>query len=155
MSLQQIYDDLNKALNNGVIDLTAATVPGLGLTLEAYGVETLRMTGADLALGPNSVILTGNANYRNFAWTSTLTGESVPAGNRFTLTLQGQDASKAWTFGTSFTELPGSRVQDTKGALPLGPSIIGPLVVQQPLLSVTTQPPKPAKRKKRLAGAKL
>src|SRR5689334_9776229 len=118
MSLQQIYDDLDKALDQGVINLSASTVPDLGLTLEAFGIkgeETLTLTGATLTLGAVSVILTGNANYRNFSWTTTLTGESVGTRNRFTLTFQGQDTSTPWTFGTSFTELPGSRIQDASG----------------------------------------
>jgi len=146
MSLQNIYDDLNAALHDGVITLSASTVPGLGLTLEAFGITgaaTLTLTGATLTLGPRSVVLTGTASYRSFSWSSTLTGESVTAGNRFTLALQGQDSSTSWTFGTSFPNLPQSRVQDANGALPLVPSVLLPLVVEQPLLSVTTEPPKP------------
>src|SRR5436305_9348864 len=113
MSLQDIYDDLDAALSDGNIDLSASTVPDLGLTLEAIGITgsgTLPMTGATLTLGPRSVVLTGNGTYRNFAWSTTLTGESVPAGNRFTLVLQGQDSSTSWTFATSFSGLPKSRV---------------------------------------------
>lgn len=147
MSLQQIYDDLNAALHDGVIVLSAATVPDLGLALEAFGItggSTLTMTGATLTLGPRSVALTGTAAYRNFSWSSTLTGESVSGGNRFTLAMQGQDSAAAWTFATSFPNLPQSRIQDERGALPLVPSILADLVVGQPLLSVTTEPPKPA-----------
>ena len=146
MSLQQIYDDLNAALHDGVIVLSAATVPDLGLTLEAFGItgtSTLTMTGATLTLGPRSVILTGTAEYRDFLWSSTLTGESVSSGNRFTLAMEGQDSTTAWMFVTSFPNLPQSRVQDERGALPLVPSILAELVVEQPLFSVTTEPPKP------------
>lgn len=148
MSLQQIYDDLNKALHLGVIDLTASTVPGLGLTLEAIGItgaNSLPMTGATLTLGTSAVVLVGNARYRNFTWTATLTGESIPAGNRFTLLLQGQDSATAWTFGTSFPDLPQSRVITERLTVPLVDSILKGLVVSQPLLSVTTQPPKPVR----------
>src|SRR5215813_8496426 len=126
MSLQDIYDDLNKALQDGNIDLAASTVPGLGLTLEAIGVtgtNTLPLTGATLTMGPLSVVLTGNASYRNFNWSATLTGESFPIGNRFTLVLQGQDATTAWTFGTSFPELPKSRKIAENGTLPLVDSV--------------------------------
>lgn len=146
MSLQDIYDDLNAALSNGNIDLAASTVPDLGLTLEAIGITgsgTLPMTGATLTLGPRSVVLTGNGTYRNFAWSTTLTGESVPAGNRFTLVLQGQDSSVSWTFATSFSGLPKSRVLSDHATVPLVDSILDALVVEQPLLSVTTEPPKP------------
>src|SRR5215467_13695941 len=96
MSLQDIYNDLNNALHDGVITLTPTTTPDLGLTLEAVGVNTLTLTGATLTLGPRSVVLIGNASYRNFAWSTTLTGESVSTGNRFTLALQGQDSATAW-----------------------------------------------------------
>ena len=61
MSLQEIYNDLNNALHDGVIVLSASTVPDLGLTLEALGIKgsgTLTMTGATLTLGPRSVVLT-------------------------------------------------------------------------------------------------
>ena len=143
MSLQDIYNDLNSALHDGVITLTPATVPDLGLTLEAFGTGTLTLTGATLTLGPLSVVLTGNANYRNFAWGTTLTGESVSTGNRFTLAMQGQDASTPWTFGTSFPNLPQSRTITDHLTVPLVDSVLLPLVVEQPLLSVTTAPPKP------------
>ena len=143
MSLQDIYNDLNNALHDGVITLTPATVPDLGLTLEAFGAGTLTLTGATLTLGPLSVVLTGNANYRNFAWSTTLTGESVSTGNRFTLAMQGQDASTPWTFGTSFPNLPQSRTITDHLTVPLVDSVLLPLVVEQPLLSVTTAPPKP------------
>lgn len=146
MSLQDIYNDLNNALKDGVIVLTPTTVPDLGLTLEAVGVDTLTLTGATLTLGPRSVVLIGNASYRNFAWSTTLTGESVSTGNRFTLALQGQDSATPWTIGTSFPDLPKSREITEKATVPEVDSILLPLVVEQPLLSVTTQPPKPAKR---------
>src|SRR5690349_10969733 len=103
MSLQDIYDDLNEALQGGVIALSATTVPDLGLTLEAIGItgsDTLTLTGATLTLGPSSVVLTGNATYRNFSWITTLTGEPGNTGNRFTLALEGQDSTQSWTFGT-------------------------------------------------------
>src|SRR5215218_7378781 len=145
MSLQDIYDDLNNALRDGVIVLSAATVPDLGLTLEAIGITgngTLTLTGARLALGPRSVVLTGNATYRDFAWSTTLAGEPVQDRNRFTLAMQGQDSSTPWSFGTSFTNLPPSRVADDL-TLRLVDSVLSPLVVEQPLLSVTTQPQTP------------
>lgn len=144
MSLQDIYNDLNNALHDGVIVLTPATVPDLGLALEALGTGTLTLTGAILTLGPRSVVLTGNTNYRNFAWSTTLTGDTVPGGNRFTLALQGQDATTSWTFGASFPNLPQSRTITESLTVPLGDSVLLPLVVEQPLLSVTTEPPKPA-----------
>ena len=140
MSLQDIYNNLNNALDDGVIVLSAATVPDLGLTLEAIGIrgtETLTLTGATLRLGPRSVVLVGNANYRNFVWSTTLTGEWVGPGNLFTLALQGQDASTPWTFGTSFPNLPQSRTITDELTLPLVDSVLSPLVVEQPTLSVT------------------
>jgi len=145
MSLQDIYNDLNNALHDGVIVLTPTTVPDLGLTLEAIGVGTLTLTGATLTLGPRSVVLIGNANYRDFAWSTTLTGESVSTGNRFTLALQGQDSATPWMIGTSFPDLPKSREITEKATVPEVDSVLLPLVVEQPLLSVTTEPPKPAK----------
>lgn len=147
MSLQDIYDDLNAALHDGVIVLSATTVPNLDLTLEAYGItgaETLTLTSATLTLELRSVVLTGIAVYRNFSWSTTLVGESVSTRNRFTLTFQGQDSVTPWDFGTSFTELPPSRMQDERGVLPLVPSILAPLVVNQIVFSVTTVPPQPA-----------
>ena len=144
MSLQDIYDDLNKALHDGVIDLSAATVRDLGLTLEAIGIrgtETLTLTSAALTFGPRSVVLIGTTTYRNFAWSATLTGEPVrDNGNSFTLALQGQDASTPWTFGTSFPNLPQSRTMEDDLSLPIVDSVLSPLVVEQPLLSVTTRP---------------
>src|SRR5690348_2867674 len=106
MSLQDIYDDLNAALHDGVIVLSATTVPNLDLPLEAYGItgaQTLTLTSATLTLELRSVVLTGIAVYRNFSWSTTLVGESVSTGNRFTLTFQGQDSVTPWDFGTSFT----------------------------------------------------
>ena len=100
MSLQEIYKDLNDALDNGNINLTASTVPDLGLTLEAIGItgtNSLPMTGAKLTLGASAVVLVGNASYRNFTWTATLTGESVGTKNRFTREMQGQDSATPWT----------------------------------------------------------
>ena len=146
MSLQKIYDDLNDALDNGNIDLTASTVPDLGLTLEAIGItgdNSLPMTGAELTLGATAVVLVGTARYRNFNWVATLTGESVGPVNRFTLELAGQDSTTPWTFGTSFPDLPQSRVITESLTVPLVDSILKALVVAQPLLSVTTEPPKP------------
>ncbi|HKR11614.1 MAG TPA: LysM peptidoglycan-binding domain-containing protein [Pyrinomonadaceae bacterium] len=146
MSLQEIYNDLNAALHDGNINLAATTVPDLGLTLEAIGIvgdNTLPMTGATLTMGPRAVVLTGNASYRNFTWSTTLTGESVPSGNRFTLVMQGQDATTPWKFSTSFSNLPKSRRITDHETVPLVDSVLNDLVVQQPQLSVTTEPPKP------------
>lgn len=146
MALQDIYNDLNNALHDGVIALRWSTVPDLRLTLEAIGIrenETLTLTGATLTLGPRSVVLIGNATYRNFSWSTTLTGEPVSTGNRFTLTLQGQDSSTKWTFGTSFPNLPKSRVISDHNTVPLVDSVLAALVVEQPVISVTTEPPKP------------
>ena len=146
MSLQDIYDKLNAALQDGNIDLVSSTVANLGPTLEAIGIignNTLPLTGATLTMGPRSVVLTGSANYRNFTWSATLTGESVPARNIFTLEMQGQDASTPWTFGTSFPDLPPSRTITEELTLPLVDSVLLPLVVEQPLLSVSPEPSKP------------
>ena len=146
MSLQEIYNDLNAALHDGNINLAATTVPDLGLTLEAIGIvgdNTLPMTAATLTMGPRAVVLTGNASYRNFTWSTTLTGESVPSGNRFTLVMQGQDATTPWKFSTSFSNLPKSRRLSDHDTVPLVDSVLNDLVVQQPQLSVTTEPPKP------------
>ncbi|MFL6244800.1 MAG: LysM peptidoglycan-binding domain-containing protein [Thermoanaerobaculia bacterium] len=147
MSLQDIYDHLSAALDGGVIALSADTVPDLDLTLEAIGItdaETLALTGAALTLGPRSVVLTGTATFRSSTWSTTLSGEYVAGtGNRFTLTMQGQDSSTSWTFGTSFPNLPQSRTLSDHKTLPLVDSVIAPLVVEQPVLSVTTEAPKP------------
>src|SRR5689334_1447140 len=144
MSLQAIYDALNNALHGGVIVLSATTVRDLGLTLEAIGItgtETLTLTSATVTLGARSVVLIGTATYRNFLWSTTLSGESIPDdGNRFTLVMQGQDASTPWTFGTSFPNLPPSHVIANDLTLPLVDSVISPLVVEQPQLSVITEP---------------
>src|ERR1044072_7103154 len=140
MSLQDIYNSLNNALHDGVIVLSAATVRDLGATLEAIGftgTESLTLTGATLTLGPRSVVLLGNTLYRNFAWSTTLTGEPVDTHNIFTLTLQGQDASAPWTFGTSFPTLPPSRTITEELTLELVNSVLLPLVVEQPPLTVT------------------
>ncbi|MCI0479058.1 hypothetical protein L0Y59_00735, partial [Candidatus Uhrbacteria bacterium] len=145
MSTQDIYDDLYAALDDGNIDLTWSTVPNLDLTLKAYGIadgETLPMTGAVLTIIRGSVVLTGVAAYRNFSWTATLTGDTLQDGmNRFTLSLQGRDDTVAWTFVTSFPNLPESRKADEKYAAVLVPSVLNDLIVQQPLFSVTTPPP--------------
>src|SRR5690349_18318976 len=146
MSLQDIYDALNNSLHDGVIVLSAATVRDLDLTLEAIGItgtETLTLINATLTLGPSSVVLIGTAAYRNFGWSTTLTGQPLlKTGNRFTLRMQGQDASTPWTFGTSFPDLPQSRtIKDL--TLPLVDSVLSPLVVEQPVLTVETEPPRP------------
>ena len=143
MSLQSLYDDLADALRNGVINLTGAVTSDLDLLLDAIGVapaDGVRVSGANLSLGADAVVLTGTAAYRSFSWSATLTGESVPAGNRFSLTLLGQDRDKAWTFGTSFDRLPESKTIGARGTMVRGPSVLAPLVVQQPALSVTTDP---------------
>jgi hypothetical protein len=152
MSLQSIYDALNAALRGGNIALGAATVPGLDLTLEAIGITgtgTLALTDATLALEATAVLLSGVASYRNFQWSTTLSGLSLdpddPAQNGFTLVMQGLDATTAWHFATSFANLPSSRVVTDRGTLPVVPSVVGPLVVTAPALSVTTQPPRPEK----------
>src|SRR6185369_9862837 len=147
MSLQDIYDALNNSLHEGEIVLSAATVRDLDLTLEAIGItgtKTLTLTNAALTLGPRSVVLIGTAAYRDFAWSTTLTGEPVldSKANRFILRMQGQDASMPWTFGTSFPDLPQSRtIKDL--TLPLVDSVLSPLVVEQPVLTVQTEPPRP------------
>ncbi len=145
MSTQDIYDDLNAALQDGNIALTWSTVPNLDLTLRAYGIadgETLPMTGAVLTIIRGSVVLTGIAAYRKSSWTATLTGDTLADGmNRFTLSMLGRDEGVAWTFVVSFPNLPESRKADEKYAAVLVPSVLNDLVVQQPSFSVTTPPP--------------
>lgn len=152
MSLQDIYDSLRAAMSGGNATLSATTVPGIDLTLEAIGItgtNTLGLTGANLSLGATAVVLTGTASYRDFSWTTTLSGVSLDPNdktkNQFTLTMQGLDATVAWTIGTSFPSLPQSRVITNRGTLPLTASVLLPLIVKTPVLSVTTKPPRPAK----------
>lgn len=155
MSLQSLYDDLAAALHDGVIDLTGTVAPDLDRLLEAIGVapgDGVRVSGASLSLGTDAVVLTGTAAYRSFQWSATLTGEPVPAGNRFSLTLLGQDRDRTWTFGTSFDTLPQSRTIGPKRTLVTGPSVLAPMVVQQPALSVTTDPDGAALPSPRLEG---
>lgn len=147
MAVQDIYNALDSALVGGAISLTSTTVADLGPTLLAYGIpagSSLSLTGATLTINGNSVVLIGTGTYRSFSWTVTLTGASVSTGNQFTLTMLGQDAVTPWAFQTSFPTLPNSRVEAGNGSLPIAPSVLLPLVVQQPSFSVTTTPPSPA-----------
>ncbi|HWX43807.1 MAG TPA: hypothetical protein VNY52_00625 [Solirubrobacteraceae bacterium] len=143
MSLQDIYDALNGALHGEIINLGPGTVPNLELTLTAFGItgtERLKLTGASLTLDEQAVVLTGVAEYRYFKWSTTLTGESVTAGNRFTLALQGLDGASPWKFDTSFRNLPKTRRNEPDGTGTLKTSVIEPLIVEQPQLTVSTEP---------------
>jgi hypothetical protein len=141
MSLQQIYDDLDAALSGRRIELKWSTAPGLEGVLAAIGIAaegSLALSEAELVRGAASVVLTGNAGWRGFNWSATLTGEEAAGGaSRFTLALQGQDAKTPWTLGTSFAGLPRTRrIREEDGVLVLGPSVLAPLVVESPRISV-------------------
>jgi hypothetical protein len=146
VSLQDIYADLQAAIDQGRIDLTAATVEGLGTTLTALGItgpDALRVTNPVLTLGTDAVTLTGLASqYRAFDWNAALVGTFAGGENHFDLTLRGNDSSEAWRFSTSF-QLPQTR-KSTAGqaGVALEPSVLLPLVVQQPVLAVTADGPK-------------
>jgi hypothetical protein len=149
VSLQDIYAALQAAIDQGRIDLTAATVDGVGTTLTALGItgaDAVRVTNPVLTLGTDAVTLTGVASqYRAFDWNATLVGIFAGGENHFDLTLEGRDSSEPWRFRTSFLEqqLPQTRRSTARQlGVALEPSVLLPLVVQQPVLAVTADGPK-------------
>ncbi|MFA5262587.1 MAG: LysM peptidoglycan-binding domain-containing protein, partial [Opitutaceae bacterium] len=141
MSLQSIYDQLNAALHQGVIDLAWDTATGLDGALRPIGLgehDALHLTGGLLTLGADSVLLAGTSTWRNSAWTTSLTGRDQKGSNHFTLVLQGAAGGGPWTFSVSFDNLPQTRRIQENGSLALTPSILNPLVVEVPQVTSVT-----------------
>ncbi|MCX4695674.1 hypothetical protein [Streptomyces sp. NBC_01408] len=142
MSLADIHAAFLEAVQSGALSDDAPA--GLDVLLASLGVDQLAVRSGHASLGPNSAWLTGTTTYLNTSWNMRLVG-TPQAGTgtaALRLELETTGASTPWTFQTAFVTLPDSRspVANPGGGLIVGPSVLGPLILQQPAVTATNDP---------------
>lgn len=143
MSLTDIYRALEAAAANG--RLSGDDPPGLADLLRNMGVETLAVADGHASLGADSAWLTGTATYLDSSWSMLLTGRDAGARAALSIELTLGAQSAPWTLGQAFPDLPPSRRSAPFGSngLVRGPSVVAPLVLLQPAINATNDPPPP------------
>ncbi|MGH8980197.1 MAG: hypothetical protein ACRDWE_04140, partial [Acidimicrobiales bacterium] len=142
MTPEDIYRALQAAADRGM--LAGNDPDGLADLLRNLGTPTLPVTDGHPYLGQDSAWLVGTTSYLNSSWSMTLTGRDG-GGTRASLTIELtlNEQPAPWTLGQAFAALPPSRrvVPDRGAALRRGPSVVAPLVLLQPAINATNEPP--------------
>jgi hypothetical protein len=65
MSLNSLYDSLSEALHDATIILGANIPPGIAPVLACFRLTSLRLDQAELTLGPDTIVLKGQASFHS------------------------------------------------------------------------------------------
>lgn len=132
MSVATILTAFRQAVAAGRID--GATMPLLGELVETLGVDFLPLTNGEARPVGSTAVLTGGTTWRNTNWSVNLVGDTANGVDHLALTLQATATTTPWTLGQSFPGMPPSRVLSSTagGVLDLVPSVLAPMVVEQP-----------------------
>ncbi|WP_145910071.1 LysM domain-containing protein [Kitasatospora viridis] len=150
MTVGEILRAFQAAVASGELSADLS-LPGLAELLTPLAVTGLPVTeGAATEEPPRSARLTGRTRYLDTDWTMRLTGTPQADGERAVLLLEltRVAASEPWTFAGAFGELPQSRrpPEGGLGGLLLGPSVLGPLILERPVLTAGNTPPEAGPR---------
>jgi len=144
VTVEEIHRAFQAAVASGALS-TDTALRGLGELLASLAVDSLPVDGGTASSGPQSALLTGSTSYLNTTWTMRLTGTPEAGTDRAALVLglTGTTSADPWTLEAAFGELPESRrlSEGGKGGLLLGPSVVGPLVLDRPVLTAGNVPP--------------
>lgn len=146
MALGDIYRDLQAAAQAG--ELRGDAPKGLADLLASLNVAALPVAGGMAVLGSDSAWLTGTTQLLNSDWSLKLTGReggnpNDPDRAALVLMLAAEEETSWWTLGQAFgATLPPSRRVATgeSGGLVLGPSVLAPLVLEQPRMTAANDP---------------
>lgn len=132
MSVSTILAAFRQAAAAGRID--GAAMPLLGELVETLGVDFLPLTNGEARPVGSTAVLTGGTTWRNTTWSVNLVGDTANGVDHLALTLQATAAGAPWTLGQAFPDMPPSRVLSSTagGVLELVPSVLAPMVVEQP-----------------------
>ncbi|GAA2136061.1 hypothetical protein GCM10009760_15280 [Kitasatospora kazusensis] len=155
MTVDEIYRVFQAAVASGA--LSAGTpLPGLDDLLASLGVGSLPVQGGAASSDRKRALLTGSTTYLKTDWKLNLTGAPEEGTDRVVLVLELTAVAGAvpWTFAGAFGELPQSRrlPEGGKGGLLVGPSVVGPLILDGPVITADTTWPDP---RPRLSGTLL
>lgn len=140
MTLDELYNLLQKAIHDGYIELSGALRPELDPVLQALDVEpSLRVDAPVLSRSVSAVTLTGAATYRANSCNATLVGVVYGQGCAFTLTLAVKTWD-SWTLRSAFDNLPPTYV--LQGAtLEPADSYLYDTRITQPSFTASSLPP--------------
>jgi LysM repeat protein len=140
MTPAEIYAAFVAAANDG--RLSGNAPDGLTDLLARLAVQELPVVGGRPGLDSESAWLTGTTTLLNTEWTMRLTGRPIAGADRAALVLElvVVPGPEPWTFAGAFGTLPESRLPAGDGGLLLGPSVVGPLVLESPALVATNEP---------------
>ncbi|EXU63791.1 hypothetical protein Z951_34290 [Streptomyces sp. PRh5] len=144
MTPQDIYAAFDASVQVGA--LTGDSPTGLAALLHSLSVPRLTVLDGSADLGPDSAWCTGRTTYLGTEWMLRLTGTPLPGTDRVSLVLEltAAESTAPWTFETAFPALPRSRrPAATSGGLILGPSVLGPLILERPTIDARNDPASP------------
>ncbi|MEU6237494.1 hypothetical protein ABZ885_31325, partial [Kitasatospora sp. NPDC047058] len=155
MSVEEIHRAFQAAVANGVLTSDAPPA-GLADLLHSLGVGSLEVRDGTASLASPGALLTGTTTYLNTRWTMRLTCTPQTGTDRAALVLElgGTAPTEPWTFRAAFGTLPDSRrpAEGGHGGLVVGPSVVGPLILDQPVVTASNVP---AGSRARLSGTLL
>jgi hypothetical protein len=131
VSVTTLYEAFRRAAATG--EISAGEDPLIAAILADVGETQLPLANGQAVRASSTATLTGQTSWRNADWSLTLTASSPQGVDRLDLALELVQATP-WTLGQAFPDLPPSRTSSASdgGTLPLVPSVLAPLVVEQP-----------------------